>query len=41
VRIETPLENVSDFSALGFHLGGLVGEGVPVLEGFARRPNLD
>jgi len=41
VRIEAPLETVSDFSALGFHIGRLVGEGVPVLEGFARRPSLD
>jgi predicted aconitase len=41
VRVETPLESVSDFSALGFHVGGLVGEGVPVFEGFARRPDLD
>jgi predicted aconitase len=41
VQIETPLEHVSDFSALGFHVGGLVGEGVPVFEGFARRPDLD
>jgi predicted aconitase len=41
VRVETPLESVSDFSAFGFHVGGLVGEGVPVFEGFARRPDLD
>jgi hypothetical protein len=41
VRIETALESVSDFSALGFHVGALVGEGVPVLEGFERRPSLD
>lgn len=41
VRIEAPLDTVSDFSALGFHLGRLVGDGVPVIEGFARRPNLD
>jgi predicted aconitase len=41
VVVDTPLETVSDFSALGFHVGGLVGEGVPVFEGFARRPSLD
>jgi predicted aconitase len=41
VRVEAALETVSDFSALGFHVGRLVGEGVPVLEGFARRPGLD
>jgi predicted aconitase len=41
VHIEAALETVSDFSALGFHVGRLVGEGVPVFEGFARRPSLD
>jgi cis-L-3-hydroxyproline dehydratase len=41
VRIETPLETVSDFSALGFHVGARVGDGVPVFEGWERRPSLD
>jgi cis-L-3-hydroxyproline dehydratase len=41
VRIETPLETVSDFSALGFHVGARVGDGVPVFEGRERRPSLD
>lgn len=41
VRIETPLETIADFSALGFHVGGLVGDGVPVFEGLDRRPTLD
>ena len=41
VRIETPLETISDFSALGFHIGGQVGDGVPVFEGWERRPSLD
>jgi cis-L-3-hydroxyproline dehydratase len=41
VRIETTPTTVSDFSCLGFHVGRLVGEGVPVFEGFSRRPSLD
>jgi len=41
VRIETPLDRISDFSALGFHVGRLVGDGVPVFEGLDRRPSLD
>jgi len=41
VRVETPLETVSDYSALGFHVGRLVGDGVPVFEGFPHRPGLD
>ena len=40
-RVETPLAGSSDFTCLGFHVGGRVGEGVPVFDGFARRPNLD
>src|SRR5258706_2478838 len=38
--VEQP-ETTSDYSALGFHVGGLVGTGVPVFRGFARRPSLD
>ena len=41
VRVDTPLRSVTDFSALGFHVGRIVGEGVPVFEGFQRRPTLD
>ena len=41
VRIEAPLETVSDFSCLGFHVGGIVGTEVPVFTGFERRPTLD
>jgi len=40
-RVEAPLSGTTDFSALGFHIGGIVGEGVPVVEGFATRPSLD
>ncbi|MBM3629306.1 MAG: DUF521 domain-containing protein [Alphaproteobacteria bacterium] len=31
----------SDFSCLGFHVGAAIGDGVPVVAGFARRPTLD
>lgn len=41
VRVEITPENISDFSALGFHVGCHVGGGVAVFEGFARRPTLD
>lgn len=34
-------ETTTDYSALGFHVGRLVGSGVPVFRGFARRPSLD
>jgi predicted aconitase len=40
-RVEAPLAGSSDFSCLGFHVGALAGEGVPVFDGFARRPTLD
>ncbi|MGE0715380.1 MAG: aconitase X, partial [Alphaproteobacteria bacterium] len=41
IRVDTPLRSVTDYSALGFHVGRIVGEGVPVFEGFAERPSLD
>jgi predicted aconitase len=41
VYVDAPLEHVSDFSALGFHVGALVGTEVPVFDGFSRRPTLD
>ena len=41
VRIEAPLETESDFSALGFHVGKIVGTDVPVFAGLERRPTLD
>ncbi len=41
VQIEAKLEHITDFSALGYHVGPLVGSGVPVFEGFATRPGLD
>lgn len=41
VRVEAELAGSSDFSCLGFHVGTLVGDGVPVFEGFRRRPSLD
>ena len=41
VHIECAPENISDFSALGFHIGREVGGGVAVFEGFSGRPSLD
>ncbi|MDE0168272.1 MAG: aconitase X catalytic domain-containing protein [bacterium] len=41
VTVETRLDNTTDFSCLGYHLGPLVGTGVPVFTGFSRRPSLD
>jgi predicted aconitase len=40
-RIETELEGTSDFTCLGFAIGELTGAELPVITGFARRPNLD
>src|SRR5260221_12226215 len=40
-RVDTPLSGTTDYSCLGFHVGRIVGEGVPVFEGFPSRPNLD
>ena len=41
VRVEATLENVTDLSCLGFHVGKLVGTEVPVFTGFAHQPTLD
>lgn len=41
VRVEATPRSVSDFSALGFHVGRSLGGGVAVFDGFARRPTLD
>jgi predicted aconitase len=40
-NIRTNLHGTSDFSCLGFHIGYSVGDGVPVIAGFERRPTLD
>lgn len=40
-EIAGPLNGTSDFSCLGFHVGNRVGDGLPVITGFARRPTLD
>ena len=40
-RIEETPQGSSDFSCLGFHIGAIAGDGVPVVEGFSRRPTLD
>ncbi len=41
VRVEARPRSVSDFSALGFHVGRALGGGVAVFDSFARRPTLD
>ena len=41
VRVEVAPESISDFSALGFHVGAQVGGGVAVFEGFSSGPSLD
>jgi phosphomecalonate degydratase large subunit len=40
-RVDTPLDGTTDYSCLGFHVGRIVGEGVPVFTGLPARPNLD
>jgi predicted aconitase len=40
-EIETDLQGTTEFSCLGFHIGKLAGEGVPVVSGLKRRPTLD
>jgi len=40
-RVNAELENASDFSCLGYYIGKLAGNGVPVIDGFRRRPTLD
>ena len=40
-EIDADLEGTTDFCCLGFHIGKLVGEGVPVVTGLQRRPSLD
>lgn len=41
VGVEAALDDTTDFSALGFAIGTVVGDGVPVLDGLKRRPTLD
>ena len=40
-KVEAEPRGTTDFSCLGFHIGKIVGEGVPVLSGLKRRPTLD
>lgn len=40
-RIDTDLNGTSDYSCLGFHIGRIAGEGVPVVTGFRKRPSID
>jgi predicted aconitase len=41
VTVEARPEDTTDFTALGFHIGRLVQDGVPAFEGFYRLPDLD
>ncbi len=41
VRVQAALDGTTDFSALGFAVGTIVGDGVPVIDGLPRRPSLD
>ncbi len=41
VHVDAELTGVTDYSCLGFHVGGLVGGGVPVFSGIKGRPSLD
>jgi len=40
-KVEAEPRGTTDFSCLGFHIGKIVGEGVPVMSGLSRRPTLD
>lgn len=40
-EIGCALSGTSDYSCLGFHIGRIAGEGVPVVTGFAKRPSID
>ncbi|MSP76862.1 MAG: DUF521 domain-containing protein [Rhodospirillaceae bacterium] len=40
-KVDAELKGTTDFSCLGFAIGKVVGEGVPVVTGLARRPTLD
>jgi cis-L-3-hydroxyproline dehydratase len=39
--VDAKVAGTTDFSCLGFHIGKIAGEGVPVLRGLDRRPSLD
>jgi hypothetical protein len=41
VHVAARLDGTTDFSALGFHVGTIVGDGVPVFDALAQRPSLD
>jgi hypothetical protein len=41
VAVDVDLHCTSDYSCLGFYVGLMVGNGVPVFTGFRRRPSLD
>jgi len=41
VKIESPPSSQLEFSALGYAIGERIPQGVPLIEGLAKRPNLD
>ncbi len=41
VRVEEEPENDRDYAALGYHVGRLVGQDVPVITGLKKRPRLE
>jgi len=41
VKLASPLDSQLDFSALGYAIGDMIPQSVPLIEGFARKPNLD
>ena len=40
-EVDAEVKGTTDFSCLGFHIGRIAGEGVPVITGLRRRPSLD
>jgi predicted aconitase len=40
-ELDCELSGTSDYSCLGFHIGRIAGEGVPVVTGFTKRPSID
>jgi len=41
VTVEACPEDTTDFTSLGYHIGRIVQDGIPVFEGFDRLPDLD
>jgi cis-L-3-hydroxyproline dehydratase len=41
IHVDARLDNITDFTCLGYHVGQIVGSRVPVFIGLSRRPTLD